>query len=72
MVVFHDGQVFVLEFKMAADEGDAEAALDRAMGQMRDRGYGEKYRDRGQPVHLVGLSFGRAERNLLGVRAEPA
>ena len=72
MVVFHGGQVFVLEFKVAADEGDTEAALGRAMGQMRDRGYGEKYRDRGQPVHLVGLSFGRAERNLLGVRAEPA
>ena len=72
MVVFHGGQIFVLEFKMAEDEDDTEASLARAMAQMRDRGYGEKYRDRGQPVHLVGLSFGRAERNLRGVRAESA
>ncbi len=39
---------------------------------IRERGYAEKYRDRGEPIHLVGIAFGREERNLLGVRAEPA
>ena len=70
MVVFHGGQVFVLEFKMAEGEGKKAEALDRAMAQMRGRGYGEKYRGRGSPVHLVGLVFGGDERNLLGIRAE--
>ncbi len=70
MVVLHGGQVFVFEFKMAKDEGDTEDVLDRAIAQMRDRGYGEKYRNRGEPIYLVGGVFGRAERNLLGFRAE--
>ncbi len=72
MVVFRGGQVFVLEFKMAAEGEDGEAALDAALVQIRERGYAEKYRDRGEPIHLVGIAFGREQRNLLGVRAEPA
>jgi len=70
MVVFRDGQIFVLEFKMAEGERDVEKMLDRAMAQMRERGYGEKYRDRGEQTHLVGIVFGGTERNLLGIRAE--
>ncbi len=70
MVVFLGGQVFVLEFKMA--DGDAGKALDDAISQMRERGYADMYRHRGESVHLVGIAFGRAKRNLLGVRAEAA
>ncbi len=72
MVVLTGGQVFVLEFKMADGAGDAEAALDAAIGQMQERGYAEKYRDRGEPVHLIGVACGREARNLLEIRAEPA
>ncbi len=70
MVVFHGGKVFVLEFKMAAEGEAPEAALDRAMAQMRERGYADKYRDRGEPIHLVAAVFGRERRNLLALRAE--
>ena len=70
MVVFEGGQVFVLEFKMAEHEGEVERVLDKAMAQMRDRGYGEQYRNRGGPVHLVGVVFGKRERGLLELRAE--
>ena len=70
MVVFLGEQVFVLEFKMA--EGDARTTLDEAICQMRDRGYAETYRDRGKPIHLVGIAFEHVEQSLLGVMAEPA
>ena len=72
MVVLTGGQVSVLEFKMAEGEGDTAAVLDAAIAQMRERGYAEKYRDRGEPVYLVGVACGRETRNLLEVRAEPA
>ena len=72
MVVLTGGQVFVLEFKMAEVDGDADAALDAAITQMRERGYAGKYIDRSEPVHLVGLVCGREARNLLAIRAEPA
>jgi len=70
MVVFHGGQVFVLEFKAVEDEAGAGEALDGAIAQIRERGYGEKYRSRGEPVHLMGLVFGGPKRSLVAVRAE--
>ncbi len=69
MVVPLGDEVFVIEFKMAEGADDAEAALDAAFTQMRDRGYADRYR--GQPVHLVAVACGREARNLLEVRAEP-
>jgi len=71
MVVQTGGQVFILEFKMAEDAEDAEAALAAAFTQMRARGYADRYRDREEPVHLVAIACGREVRNLLEVRAEP-
>ena len=59
MVVLTGGQVFVLEFKMADGDSDAAAALDAAITQMRKQGYAEKYRGRGEPVHLIGVVCGR-------------
>ena len=72
MVVLTGGQAFVLEFKMAEDEGHVDAALDAAISQMRERRYAEKYLDREEPVHLLGVACGREARNLLKIRAEPA
>ena len=72
MVLLHGGQVFVMEFKTAEEGEETEAALDRAISQIRARGYADRYKDRGKPIHLVGAVFGRKERNLLAVRSEPA
>ena len=68
MAVLRGGQVFVLEFKMANGEGGGDAAAQEAIGQMRDRGYAEKYMDRGA-VHLVGVAFSREGRNLSALKA---
>ncbi len=72
MAVRLGGQVFILEFKMAESAGGAEAALDAAVKQMRDRGYAEQYRADGKKTCLIGVACGREERNILGIRAEPA
>ena len=68
MVVHLGGQVFILEFKMAASADDVEAALDAAHAQMHERGYADTYC--GKTVHLVAIAWGREARNLLEVRAE--
>ena len=72
MVLRLGGRVFVLEFKVVDGEANASAALDAALAQMRERGYAERYRADGTPVHLVGVACGREARNLPEVRAEPA
>jgi len=69
-VLLHGGRVFVLEFKKADDGSGTGKGLDRAIRQIREKGYAEKYRERGEPVHLVGMVFGGEKRNLLGIRAE--
>ena len=59
MAVLHGGQVFVFEFKMADGEDDRDAAARQAIDQIREKGYADKYRDRNEPVHLIGVAFGR-------------
>ncbi len=67
MVIPLGGEVFVIEFKMAESADDAEATLDAAFAQMRERRYADRYR--GQAVHLVAVACEREARNLLDVRA---
>lgn len=70
MVVLMSGQIFVFEFKMVENRQSAGKAMTKAIMQIRERGYSEKYRGHGKPIHLVGLVFDREERNLLEVSAE--
>ncbi len=42
----------------------------RALQQIKDRGYADKYRGRGEPIHLIGVEFSRAERNIVGFEVE--
>ena len=65
MTVRHAGQVFLFEFK-----GVERQAGGEALAQIRARGYADKYLGRGEPVHLIGITFGRAERNLIGFEVE--
>ncbi|MOA62005.1 hypothetical protein D3C78_1872920 [compost metagenome] len=42
----------------------------RALQQIRERGYAEKYRARGEPIHLVGVEFSRESRSVVGFEVE--
>ncbi len=53
---------------MMEDGTEAEQTLDSAIRQIRERGYAEKYRDRGEPIHLTGMVFG--DRTLLEICVE--
>ena len=66
MVVLDSGQVFVFEFKMVDGKGDRIVAAHSAIEQIQNKGYAEKYRDRSEPVHLLGVVF--HNRNLAAVK----
>ncbi len=60
-----NGQIYLIEFKVVelAPEG-------RALQQIKDRGYADKHRGTGQPIHLIGVEFSREQRKLVGFVVE--
>ncbi len=64
IAVRFNGQTWLFEFKVVelAPEG-------RAMAQLRERNYADKYRA-GGPVHLVGVEFSKDSRNIVGFETE--
>ena len=67
MAVRAGGRVYLFEFKVVE-----RAGRGAAMAQLRERGYADKYRHLGEPVHLVAVEFSAETRNVAGFEAEPA
>ena len=65
MAVLFNGQVYLFEFKVVelVPEG-------RALQQIRERAYADKYRARGEPIHLIGVEFSREQRSVVGFEVE--
>ena len=60
MAVRFADRAYVFEFKVVEQAGDGAA-----MAQLRDRRYAEKYRSPDVSVHLVGVEFSSASRNVV-------
>ena len=67
MAVRTAGRVHLFEFKMVDRTPEG-----KAVAQLRARGYADKYRHLGAPIHLVGVEFSRETRNIAAFTAEPA
>ena len=67
MAVRFNGNVYLFEFKVVelASEG-------AAIAQLKAKGYADKYRDRGEPIHLIGVEFSKEARNLAAFDVEQA
>lgn len=67
MTVKFKQRIYLFEFKVVelTPEG-------RALQQIKDKGYAEKYRPLGQPIHLIGVEFSRASRNVVGFEIDEA
>jgi hypothetical protein len=60
-----NAQVYLFEFKVVE-----LAAEGRALQQIKDRGYADRYRGMGQPIHLIGVEFSRERRTVVGFEVE--
>ena len=65
MAVRFNANVYLFELKVVEMAGEGAA-----MAQLKERGYAEKYRGRGEPIHLVGVEFSRETRNVVGFEVE--
>ena len=67
MAVRFNGQVYLFEFKVVEMTGEGAA-----MAQLKARGYADKCRGYGEPIHLVGVEFSRETRNIVAFEVEHA
>jgi len=65
MSVLFAGQVFLFEFKVVE-----LAPNGRALQQIKDKHYADKYHARGEPVHLIGVEFSKASCNIVSFEVE--
>lgn len=65
MAVLFAAQVFIFEFKVVE-----HTARGEALQQIKAQGYADKYHARGEPVHMIGVEFSRAARNVAGFEFE--
>ena len=64
MAVMFNDNVYLFELKVVELAGEGAA-----MAQLQSRGYADKYRHLGQPIHLIAVEFSRDGRNLAAFEA---
>ena len=67
MAVVFNEHVYLFEFKVVESQPDGEA-----LAQLRERGYADKYRASGRPIHLIGVEFSKETRNVAAFESETA
>jgi hypothetical protein len=65
MTVRFEGRIYIFEFKVVelVPEG-------RALQQIKDKQYADKYRATGAPIYLIGVEFSKESRNIVGFEVE--
>ncbi len=61
MAVRFNGHLYLFEFKVVELVSAGEA-----LEQIKERGYADKYRAEGLPIHLIGVEFSRDRRSVVG------
>ncbi len=67
MALKFNQQVYLFEFKVVE-----MVPAGKALQQIKDRAYADKYRQLQQPIHLLGVEFSKVDRNIVGFEVEQA
>ena len=67
MVVRCEGGIHIFEFKLLENGPEG-----KALPQIKNKGYADKYRHLKAPIHLIGVEFSKAERNIVAFEVERA
>jgi len=65
MTVRFNGQIYLFEFKVVELEPEG-----RALAQIKGKGYADKHRASGCPLHLIGVEFSKQSRSVTGFEVE--
>ncbi|EHQ51997.1 hypothetical protein ECTPHS_04848 [Ectothiorhodospira sp. PHS-1] len=67
MTVDFGGHLYLFEFKVVEQLPEG-----KALEQIKTRGYADKYRACGKPIHLIGVEFSREKRQIVAFDVETA
>ena len=67
MTLKFNNQVYLFEFKVVE-----LAPKGKALQQIKDKQYADKYSGQNQPVHLIGVEFSKQDRNIVAFEVEAA
>ena len=67
MAVRFNGGIYLFEFKVVEQHPNG-----KALQQLKDRAYADKYRALGQPIHLIGVEFSKVQRSVVAFEVERA
>ncbi len=66
--------IYIIEFKVAQNEDELKQKNIQAIEQIKKRNYADKFRaqqaERNKPIVLMGVVFGKEERNIIGFAVE--
>ena len=65
MSVRFNGHIYLFEFKVVEITPKGSA-----LEQLKAKGYADKYKQYGEPIHLIGVEFSRKSRNIVGFDVE--
>jgi hypothetical protein len=65
MTVRFGGHIYLFEFKVVEQLPEG-----KALEQIKLKGYADKYRASGQPIHLIGVEFSREQRQIVAFEVE--
>ena len=65
MTVHFEGRIYVFEFKVVELVPDG-----RALQQIKDKKYADKYKYSGAPIYLTGVEFSKVNRIIVGFEFE--
>ena len=65
MAVQFEGRIYLFEFKVVEQVPDG-----RALQQIKDKNYADKYKASGAPIYLIGVEFSKESRNIVGFEVE--
>jgi hypothetical protein len=65
MRVQFNGHIYLFEFKVVEQHPNG-----KALAQLHERGYADKYRALDLPIHLIGVEFSEQQRSVVGFEVE--
>ena len=65
MTILFNANIYIFEFKVVE-----LSPKGKALAQIQNKGYADKYRNRQEPIHLIGVEFSKKKRNIVALDVE--